>query len=67
MRKAMKPMSEDTPKKPRATLTIDGRNVGLNRFVENSLVGVIEGYLSAMKDIEPGEVVIRIPAEQRKP
>jgi hypothetical protein len=40
--------------------------VGLNRFVENSLVGLIEGYLSAMKGIEPGEVVITIPAERRK-
>ena len=65
MRKAVEPMSENTPKRPRATLTVGGRNVGLNRFVESSLVGVIEGYLSAMKGIEPGEVIITIPAERR--
>jgi hypothetical protein len=59
-------MADDREQKPRATLTIGGKNVGLNRFVENSLVGLIEGYLSAMKGIEPGEVVITIPAERRK-
>ena len=59
-------MSQETPKKPRATLTIDGQNVGMNRFVESALVGLIEGYLSAMKDIGSGEVVITIPADRRK-
>lgn len=65
MRKAVDPMNEERPKKPRARLTINGKDVALNRFVESALVGVIEGYLSAMKGIGPGEVVITIPAERR--
>jgi hypothetical protein len=60
-------MSEDTPRKPRATLTVGGKNVVMNRFVEGALVGTIEGFLGALRDIPPGEVVITIPAGRRKP
>jgi hypothetical protein len=51
----------------RATLTIAGENIGLNRFVEGALVGIIEGFLSALRDTGPGEVVITIPAGRRGP
>jgi hypothetical protein len=60
-------MSEDTPRKPRATLTVAGKSVVMNRFVEGALVGIIEGFLGALRDIPPGEVVITIPADRRKP
>ena len=60
-------MSQDTPSKPRASLTIAGQSVPLNHFVELALVGVIEGFLGALKGIASGEVVITIPANRRKP
>jgi len=58
--------NRDAPRTARATLTIDGETVAMNRFVESALVGIIEGLLAALRDIPAGEVVIRIPAERRK-
>ncbi|MBM3497335.1 MAG: hypothetical protein FJX74_01570 [Armatimonadetes bacterium] len=51
----------------RATLSVSGRQVELNHFVEPALVGVIEGFLGALRDIPAGEVVVTIPAERRRP
>jgi len=58
-------MSEEPATKPRAKLTVGGKNVGLNKFVEGALVGVVEGFLSALKKIGDGDVVITIPAARR--
>jgi len=49
----------------RARLLVGGQRIPLNRFVENALVGVVEGFLSAMRDVPPGEVVLTIPADRR--
>ena len=49
----------------KATLTIDGKRIPLNRFVEGALVGVVEGFASAMRDIPAGELVLTIPADRR--
>ncbi len=58
-------MSDTPERKPRATLTIAGKNIGLNKFVEDVLVNVVSGFLGALKKTGPGEVVITIPAERR--
>jgi hypothetical protein len=59
-------MSDAAENRPKASLTIGGQDVPLNHFVELALVGVIQGYLGAMRDIPPGEVVITIPAARRE-
>jgi hypothetical protein len=58
-------MGDHSPAKSTATLSLDDREVELNHFAEAALVGIIEGYLSALRDVGPGEVVIRIPAGRR--
>lgn len=58
-------MGPETNMKTRATLTVGGRDVPMNHFVELTLVNVIEGFLKALRDVPVGEVVIRIPAERR--
>jgi len=50
----------------RATLTVGGQRVPMNPFVESALVGVIDGFLSALRDVGKGEVTIVIPAERRR-
>jgi hypothetical protein len=50
----------------KATLAIDGKRIPLNRFVEGALVGVVEGFVSAMRDIPAGELVLTIPADRRR-
>ncbi len=60
-------MAERGEGSPKASLTISGENVPLNHFVELALVGVIEGFLGALKSIGAGDVVITIPASRRKP
>ena len=59
-------MSEGPPSKPRAKLKVGGKNVGLNKFVEGALVGVVEGFISALKKVGDGDVVITIPADRRQ-
>ncbi|MGQ9730277.1 MAG: hypothetical protein ACUVX8_03310 [Candidatus Zipacnadales bacterium] len=59
-------MGPETLPRPRATLTVGGKKVPLNRFVEAALVGVIEGFLGALKGVGGGEVVITLPAERRQ-
>lgn len=59
-------MSEGPAIKPRAKLTVGGKNVGLNKFVEGALVGVVEGFLSSLKKIGDGDLVITIPADRRQ-
>jgi hypothetical protein len=49
----------------RATLVVGGQRVPMNRFVEGAVVGVVEGLLSGMRDVPPGEVTITIPANRR--
>ena len=60
-------MGEDQ-RKPgdRATLLVGGKQAPMNRFVESALVGVVEGFLSALSDIGPGEVQIVIPESRRR-
>ena len=53
------------PPSGRARLSVGGQRIPLNRFVEGALVGVVEGFLSAMRDVPPGEVVLTIPADRR--
>ncbi|WP_457681598.1 molybdopterin-guanine dinucleotide biosynthesis protein B [Thermovibrio sp.] len=49
---------------PKTSLFVNGRKVPLKRFVQESLKGVIEGYVSALKGIEPEvkriEVKVRV-------
>jgi hypothetical protein len=50
----------------RPTLTVGGRRVPMNPFVESALTGVVDGFLSALRDVGEGEVTIVIPAERRR-
>ncbi len=60
-------MSEGVrPRGAKATLTIDGKRIPLNRFVEGALVGVVQGFVSALRDIPAGELTLTIPADRRE-
>jgi hypothetical protein len=48
-------------------LEVGGEEVPMNRFVRAALAGVVEGFLSALEGVGPGEVRLVIPAEQRRP
>ncbi len=50
----------------RASLTVGSQRVPLNRFVESALVGVVNGFLSALHEVGEGEVTLVIPAERRR-
>jgi hypothetical protein len=60
-------MTDDQGRKKtgRATLSIGGQRIPMNRFVEGALVGIVEGFLSALREVPPGEVVLTIPADRR--
>lgn len=49
----------------KATLLVGGERVPLNRFTEAALVGVVKGFLGALRDVPAGEVVLTIPADRR--
>jgi len=40
-------------KRGRAALFVNGKRVPMNRFVQESLAGVLKGFLSALKGIDP--------------
>jgi hypothetical protein len=56
---------QSTKPETKATLSVGGHKIPVNPFVESALVGVVDGFLSALRDVGPGEVTIVIPAERR--
>jgi len=58
-------MAEHTDGAERASLTVGGRPIALNRFAEEVLVRVVEGLVRSLRDTSDGEVVLRVPARRR--
>ena len=45
------------PPSGRTVLSINGKEVPINDFVQTSLAGVIRGFITSLKDVEPPRTV----------
>lgn len=53
-------------KRKRAALFVNGKEIPMNRFVQESLTGVLKGFLSSLKGVEPNpkEIEVKILLEK---